>query len=1020
MSTEIALVHAKPDEEQKKQIEKFYQNEMMPAEKKPYLTDLPNGVGPYLPTQNNKFILDGSSQIATMGLGFNPTAFYGVSRYYETWTNDPTSADFQRLKDSYKKFLLRKVGWAEGAVHFCHSGAEANEIALGHCFQNRFSENQKKVLAFEGSFHGRMMVTLSATYNPSKREPYEWPSFKADYVDWPKLSFDHRSEGELPRGWKELWENPNSSDFQKKIEYFSSQSAFYKEEIRCLLLLKEKLSSGQHFALILEPRQCEGGDRYGSKRFHNAVGILCHLYNVPYIYDEVQCGYGLSGEFFWHRLFQNTSSLGLDLGPSYVTCAKKAQLGVVISRDEIPFPEEFAVHSLVRGYNQAVVMDQSRERISEIETFVRPQLKAFIERFSQDLENPRMQGLSFSVDFKTKELCDKFILKRFENGILFYPAGNKTARFRLNLSFRPSDISLLFKEMSNTLAQAKGEDVTHITKTSGYDKSGEELWNRHIQEIVELIRDEKMPFETAKSKTLAFLESHSSIRRLGLRAEWIDRHNFSKFEKQIQDIETQTYEPVRQTSTDEFTAAVYSEGGFGLGLLKGQELVAICFLGRLGAFPLVRGARKDPFFDSEKAFYALDMTVKKGFQGQDLGKALKMASSFGVRAQGGERIQGRNRDSVAGPMLSINLSMGAYELQHLSDDYPDMEKYRDCFYYTTRVKWEKPRIRLSSGLQAPFSYESLDESFVRKNQGSLLTKVCLSNFVSRNFLENLQSFSELLPAELRHSYTTSGQSECVDKLVKSIWTRRKYERLLSFEGQFFGAGSNMARCLSGFKPAIFPVDHLPSPFSVSHEEILKALDKALSENVYQSVWIEPVSQKLLKAWDKNLLEKVMEKCRNHQTPVVFNDSASMFYRWSEGAFLTSSDLVPDAGFAYVGGQMGITFSKSEWFVSKPLEIISTWDGDEFSLSCFAEALAKVKSDQNEFRKTREKFSVVLRKFLTENGGRLEYYDHGRGAVSGALSLKAREYFSPLNLCERNFWAVIPNYGEMTRFIREQV
>ena len=49
-------------------------------------------------------------------------------------------------------------------VSFVNSGAEANEKALGLCRQRARSERQRKVLAFEGSFHGRTLLALHATY----------------------------------------------------------------------------------------------------------------------------------------------------------------------------------------------------------------------------------------------------------------------------------------------------------------------------------------------------------------------------------------------------------------------------------------------------------------------------------------------------------------------------------------------------------------------------------------------------------------------------------------------------------------------------------------------------------------------------------------------------------------------------------------------------------------------------------------------------------------------------------------
>jgi acetylornithine aminotransferase len=54
-------------------------------------------------------------------------------------------------------------------VFFCNSGAEANEAALK---LSRLT-GKKKVIAFEGGFHGRTMGALSMTGQSEKREPFK-------------------------------------------------------------------------------------------------------------------------------------------------------------------------------------------------------------------------------------------------------------------------------------------------------------------------------------------------------------------------------------------------------------------------------------------------------------------------------------------------------------------------------------------------------------------------------------------------------------------------------------------------------------------------------------------------------------------------------------------------------------------------------------------------------------------------------------------------------------------------------
>ena len=54
------------------------------------------------------------------------------------------------------------------SVFFCNSGAEANEHALKAAIQ---LTGRKKLLAFEGAFHGRTLLALSATDEPALKAP---------------------------------------------------------------------------------------------------------------------------------------------------------------------------------------------------------------------------------------------------------------------------------------------------------------------------------------------------------------------------------------------------------------------------------------------------------------------------------------------------------------------------------------------------------------------------------------------------------------------------------------------------------------------------------------------------------------------------------------------------------------------------------------------------------------------------------------------------------------------------------
>ena len=73
----------------------------------------------------------------------------------------------QRLADR----LTSLAGF--GRVFLCNSGAEANEAALKIARRWGRPQGRTRVVALEGSFHGRTFATLAATGHPEKHVPFE-------------------------------------------------------------------------------------------------------------------------------------------------------------------------------------------------------------------------------------------------------------------------------------------------------------------------------------------------------------------------------------------------------------------------------------------------------------------------------------------------------------------------------------------------------------------------------------------------------------------------------------------------------------------------------------------------------------------------------------------------------------------------------------------------------------------------------------------------------------------------------
>ncbi|OUR94857.1 hypothetical protein A9Q84_17265 [Halobacteriovorax marinus] len=1001
-------------------LKDYYQNNLIPAEKKNYLTDLRSSQGPFLAIEGDrnetKFLMDAASQIATLGLGFSPSVFFGGAHYLESWLNDKSGSEFINIRKALESFLKRKLDWEELDLTLCNSGAEANEIALGYCYRTRYNKKANKVLAFEGSFHGRMMITLASTWNKVKREPFEWPENETTYCSFPEIDGD-KINVVAPLGWKNLWANASANEITIPAEWKKDKELV--KEIDSLLEVRKELEKNELFAILVEPMQCEGGDRYATGRFNEALILLAHSFNVQVVYDEVQTGFHLGKEFFWHREFNMTDEKNLPLYPDYVVCAKKAQVGMVLSHKNIwglNKYEEFQVASTVRGYLHGVALDQAQSQIIELEERTRVKLNEFCERFSEHVSRPRVNGMAFAFQVPSAEVTTQFITKRFDHGLLYYPAGATTLRFRLNTSYSDKDINFLFERLTviadNIFNKVEETFPTHFeTKKRINDVTYS--WHELIIETkFKILNNEEISKDTL-FKQVNSLFSKTCKDELFI----IDQNNFKEWQEQIEQMQKTIYEPTRQTEIEKFEESALNTNSVAIGVREGNKLVAMAFSSPLYLNPLERGVRNDPHFENEKAMYMIDSTVSSSLQGKGLGKTIKYALTALSMVQGVERIHGRNRDRLAASMLNINLSLGAYELMYMKEDYPDFESYRDVFYYSTTTNFKELPLNLSNAIETPLTQIDITKDYVAEQMPYIVNKVCLSNFVSKRFLDQVKNLTNLLPENLRHAYTTSGQSECVDKISKSIWytSTEKRNHMITFKGHFFGNGSFLSRSLSYEKDAFFNVSHFDKLTEENSSQVLSQIEDVLEKRKTMAIWIEPLTQNSMQRVSREDLIKLKALAHKYDTKIIFNETASATYRYNNENFFASYDeeISPDAGMCFLGGQAGLCFKTSDHFIEKPLMLISTWDGDEFSFSNFNYASNLINNNLEDFRGTQieftNKLTAILEKYPIEE---LEL-ENGCGYFIGNISKELQEFFE----LKDNRYIVNPSFSSMKRFIR---
>lgn len=910
------------------------------------------------------FILDVASQIASLGLGFNAGAMFGAAEFLETWTGQQNTPTIQKVRVAFHQLLLDKCGWPQMHMQLCNSGAEANEIALGSCYRLRKNARARKVLAFEGGFHGRMMVALASTWNVTKREPFRWEGFETSFAPYPEMAADDVHSPIIPKQWQAKWQEvaelkPELAR-QEMSARFQTDDELLRQEIESLLSVHELLSGGEHYAVLIEPMQCEGGDRYSSARFHQGLINLVKGFGIPLVYDEIQTGFGLGGDFFWHRKFNLQDGEGQPLFPDYIVMAKKAQVGGVLSHVEVPWIEQFSTTSLTRGYIQASLIDQFQSEIERIENRSREELNSLIQEFGSAIRRPRVSGMCFAFDFVNPEHLPAFIASRFKHGLLYYPAGKNSARFRFNLAFRGQVLDIAWQQIRAALSATLTQNTEIKTvecplpDVDPYFEFHERFIAGKLKGLHEQIRPQGVTNE--------FLSQALEMLGIDGQVVFLNSGNWTEYRQQVWDMQGLIYEPLRQTEIGKFDQLIDAENSLAFLILKEGQIIAMAFAAPPKNFPHERGLTEDPFFDDLETLYMLDLTVVPEYQGK-LGRVMKQALCLAAQAAGREAVQGRNRDRVARGMWAINLSLGAFCTNVLRKDYDDELPFRDCLMYRSELVWRDPFVSLSTGVEQPLDAADLSEDFCRKNLASIPNKLTLSNFVTADYLEQIDRVYRLLPKPLRHGYTASGMSECVDKLVKTIWLRRKpRKKIIRIGNPFVGHGSFLARAVSGVEGALFPVTTL-----ANDERLPEILHQELAGDDVLAVFIEPVQWRDGERFSPEQLIAIQTVCQAQGAPLVTHESAGMFYRYQDDVFLPSAmdAFQPDAGMMFLGGQMAVCFMRQSYFEETPLLFISTWDGDLFSMAQFNRALDV--AEQQDMSELAKDYRNALESCLEQQG-----------------------------------------------------
>lgn len=256
------------------------------------------------------------------------------------------------VQNSLQQELAVKLGEESGypdySLFLCNSGAEANENALKLA---SFHSGKKRIIAFKEAFHGRTSGAVAVTENPTIQAPFN-------------------------RGHEVTFVPMNDIE---AVAY--------------------EIGRGDVAAVIIEGIQGVAGIQVPETNFLKQLQLLCHQHNGVLILDEIQSGYGRTGQFFAHQaagiypdLITTAKGMGngFPIGGVLISPlfeAKKGMLGTTFGGNHLACAAAIAVLDVMR--EESLV-----KNAGEMGNYLSTELSAI-----GAIQQIRGRGLMLGIDF---------------------------------------------------------------------------------------------------------------------------------------------------------------------------------------------------------------------------------------------------------------------------------------------------------------------------------------------------------------------------------------------------------------------------------------------------------------------------------------------------------------------------------------------------------------------------------------------------------------------------------------------
>lgn len=421
------------------------------ADGMPMVVDLEKSLGAKLhDSRTGKDYLDFFGCFGSTPIGWNHPSLRSAAfqeKAFGALANRPSNSDLysEEMADFVQAFGKKAVPEGWNHLFFIDGGALAVENALKVAFDWKVRKNRAagmegevgtRVIHFEHAFHGRSGYTLSLT-NTLPDKILNFPKFP----DWPRLPSPALNFPETEAAIADV-EAAEASALEQLDHILDSQGP----EIA---------------ALILEPIQCEGGDRYFRREFFVALQDRCRAADVLFILDEVQTGFFTTGKPWCFEHY--------DLEPDIVVFGKKSQQCGIFAGPRVEEVEDhcFAMSSRINSTwgGNLVDMIRATEILSVVEAEGLAENAATqgalwkqgmldLAKGYDQVTNVRGLGLIMAFDLPKGSARDAFLKSAESEGLLGLSCGPRSVRFRPHLAVTADDVNQCLEMTSTVLASA--------------------------------------------------------------------------------------------------------------------------------------------------------------------------------------------------------------------------------------------------------------------------------------------------------------------------------------------------------------------------------------------------------------------------------------------------------------------------------------------------------------------------------------------------------------------------------------